>query len=106
MDSVASWKELFQLDTRIRFHVVLDGGNPDPLYQGIPPFVQVDVVPAAYTPQSAAYKARVLEYFRTNYDLHDDAWVLHLDEETQLDVCAVKTVLNFIERGDRQIGMV
>ena len=106
MHSIASWEELRHLDKKIRFHVALDSDTKLATSQELPSYIHVDIVPTSYKPQYARYKARALEYFRTHVQLDEDDWVLHLDEETQLDAYAIKAVLDFIERGDRLVGMV
>ena len=106
MNSIASWEELRHLDKRIRFHIALDSGTQLATSEELPPYIYVNTVPTSYKPQNARYKARALEYFRIQAQLDEDDWVLHLDEETQLDAYAVKAVLDFIERGDRLVGMV
>ena len=104
--SIAPWEGLRHLDNRIRFHLALDSDTELATSEELPPYIHVNVVPTLYKPQHARYKARALEYFRTNVCLGASDWVLHLDEETQLDAYAVNAVLDFIERGDRLIEMV
>ena len=106
MNSIAPWTELREIDSRINFHVVLDGGSELTKNDKIPHFVHINEVPATYKPRYALYKARALEYFRQSVCLREDDWVLHLDEETQIDAYAIKAVLDFIERSDRLLAMV
>lgn len=106
MKSIAPWTELRHIDSRLEFHTVLDGGSELAKRYHLPSFVHINEVPDSYKPSRAMYKARALEYFRRHVCLEEKDWVLHLDEETQLDAYAIKAVLDFIERGDRQIAMV
>lgn len=71
-----------------------------------PDWVHVDICPKSFQPKVARYKARALEWFRIQQTLSNEDWVLHLDEETRVDEKVIKTCLNFIERGDKDIGMV
>ena len=100
MKSIAAWTDLRDMSDRLNFHIVLDGGSELAHNNHVPPFVHVNEVPESYKPKYALYKARALEYFRRNVCLEENDWVLHLDEETQLDAYAIKAVLDFIERGD------
>lgn len=106
MNSIAPWTELREIDSRINFHIVLDGGSELTKNDKIPQFVHINEVPASYKPRYALYKARALEFFRRSVCLQEDDWVLHLDEETQIDAYAIKAVIDFIERGDRHLAMV
>ena len=103
---MAPWAELRHIDSRIVFHVVLDGGSELTKNDNIPQFVQTNEVPTSYKPKYALYKARALEYFRRSVCLQEDDWVLHLDEETQIDAYAIKAVVEFIERSDKLLAMV
>ena len=61
--------------------VVVDG-----VVVGLPqgPDIVYVVVPGDYqTPNGSLFKARALQYVLDNSSLPDDAWVVHLDEETQ-----------------------
>ena len=81
--------------------------SPSPtLAKGVPDFVNVILVPGNFQPPKAKYKARALEYARMTMELRSEDWVLHLDEETQVDAFAARTCLDFVERGDRDFGMV
>ena len=106
LGTVSNWRELRPLDDRVTFHIALDGEVPAALQKGIPDFIDIVVVPASFTARKAKYKARALEYFRRSAKLRNDDWVLHLDEETQIDAFAVRTCLDFIERTRFDIGMV
>ena len=106
MKTIAPWTVLRHIDHRLKFHIVLDGGSELAMGSEIPSFVNINEVPKSYTPRYALYKARALEFFRREVGLEEKDWVLHLDEETQIDSYAIKTVIDFIERGDRLIGMV
>lgn len=90
----------------LKFHVVVDGSNAAQFRQNLSTFIEINAVPSAYQPKKAKFKARALEWFRLNMELSDDDWVLHLDEESEIDEYVVKTCLDFIERGDEDIGMV
>lgn len=54
----------------------------------------------------AKYKARAQEYFRLKYKSSKEDWVLHLDEESQVDDRVLEITLDFIERGTADLGMV
>jgi hypothetical protein len=106
LNTIENWAELRSIDERLVFHVILDQGLSPSLARGIPDFVDVILVPRDFQPPKAKYKARALEYARVAMNLGPEDWVLHLDEETQIDAYAVQTCLEFVERGDRQFGMV
>lgn len=72
----------------------------------LPSFVDVMNVPESFITQKARYKARAIDYFRRQSNLTKEDWVLHLDEESILDKHAMKACLDFIERGNEDIGMV
>lgn len=63
-------------------------------------------VPVDFRAERATHKARVLERYRRQANLTDHDWVLHLDEETEIDEYLMKTCLDFIERGSDDVGMV
>ncbi|KAJ5970503.1 uncharacterized protein N7479_000421 [Penicillium vulpinum] len=71
----------------------------------LPNFVNVVSVPASFQPSHAKYKGRVLEWCRLYWKLSELDWVLHLDEETEIDGYLVKACFDFIERGTEDIGM-
>jgi hypothetical protein len=106
LGTVSNWQELQHIDNRVTFHVTVDGEVPAALQKGIPEFVDMVVVPHSFAARKARYKARALEYFRRAARLHHDDWVLHLDEETQIDAFAVRACVDFIERTEFDIGMV
>lgn len=87
-------RKLQDLDPRIRICIVTDEPN-DKLFQHL----DVDTVatPSSYSPKKALHKARALEWFRTSFRLHDEDWVLHLDEETVIDEHTVKACIQFIQ---------
>lgn len=62
-------------------------------------------MPAVYTPKRATHKARALEYFREQHELTTLDWVLHLDEETMIDLHVIQTCTAFIERRERKMQM-
>ncbi|KAL8851195.1 MAG: hypothetical protein Q9221_003915 [Calogaya cf. arnoldii] len=103
--SIATWDELQHLDGRVRFRVVLDSATKLSWSDELPPFITINQIPQSFRPRRALFKARALEYFRRNVHLEEDDWILHLDEETELDTHAINAVLDFIERGDEHIGM-
>jgi len=88
------------------FHIILDQSPLPELENSIPNFVNVILVPPSFKPPKAMYKARALEYGRIAMNLGPEDWVLHLDEETQVDAFAVRACLDFVERGNRHFGMV
>lgn len=100
------WTELQHIDSRLTFHIVHDGDNGSGERYDVPHYVHIVQVPQSYKPRCAQHKARTLEFFRRSVRLQEDDCVLHLDEETQLDAYAIKTVIDFIERSDRLLGMV
>lgn len=106
LHTIENWPELRRVDSRIRFQIIVDQELREELEKNVPDFVEVLLVPKSFAPPKARYKARALEYARLAQNLTSDDWVLHLDEETQLDEFAVKACLEFIERGDRHFAMV
>jgi hypothetical protein len=56
--------------------------------------------------KKAKYKARAQEHFRLKYKFSKEDWVLHLDEESEMDDRALQTTLDFIQRGTADLGMV
>ena len=74
--------------------------------QALPSFIHVCEVPSDFVTKRAKYKARALEYFRQYANLDHDDWVLHLDEESNIDEKVIKACFDFIERGNEHIGMV
>jgi hypothetical protein len=103
---MSNWHELRSIDQRINFHFLLDNELPGTLVGQIPDFVKLVLVPPSFNPPVALYKARALEYMRLTAKHGSDDWVLHLDEETQIDAYATQVCIDFIERGDRHFGMV
>ena len=55
---------------------------------------------------SMPFEAQVLEISRRDANLEDENLGLHLNEEIQIDVHAIETVIDFSERGDRLVGIV
>lgn len=90
---------------RIRFHVVLDNGTGTQLRDSLPSFIEVTVIPNTFVTTRAKYKARALEYFRQTRQLTQDDCVLHLDEESMINESVIRSCVEFIERGDEEIGM-
>ena len=74
---------------------------------GLPehPSVAGIVVPEGYeTPQGATHKARALHYALSNSEMPDDAWILHLDEESHVTeevVIGIRTAVFEEERNGR-----
>jgi egghead protein (zeste-white 4 protein) len=55
------------------------------------------VIPPDYsTPNQSLYKARALQFALEHSTLPDDAWLVHLDEETQLTSSGVKGIARMI----------
>uniref|UniRef100_A0A1I7SGD9 Glyco_trans_2-like domain-containing protein n=1 Tax=Bursaphelenchus xylophilus TaxID=6326 RepID=A0A1I7SGD9_BURXY len=67
---------------------------------------EVNVPPNYSTKTGARYKARALQYCLENEVsiLHDDDWVVHLDEETLLSENVVCGILNFVTEGKHPFG--
>jgi beta-1,4-mannosyltransferase len=54
-------------------------------------------VPSEYrTPNGSLYKARALQYAVEHSPLHGDAWIVHLDEETQPTASGIKGICAMI----------
>ena len=68
--------------------------------------LRIEVTPATFKAQEARYKARSLEWFRTALQFRDDDWILHLDEESVIDKHTIGACIEFIERGEHDIGQV
>lgn len=68
-----NWHKLQQIGNGTAFHVTLDDEVPAPLQNGTPEFVEIMMVPANFTARKTTRHSK----------LHDDDWVLHLDEEAQ-----------------------
>lgn len=92
--------------TNVSYHVLVDTENASRLRAALAPFIHVDEVPKEFQARHAKYKARSLEWFRRKWKLTNQDWVLHLDEETEIDLYALRSCLDFIERGREDIGMV
>ena len=66
-------------------------------------------VPEHYrTPNGSLYKARALHFALTASEIPDDAWIVHLDEETQPTASGIKGICQMIreeeESGQLRIG--
>jgi hypothetical protein len=94
LNTIQNWTELRLIDSRLTFHIILDENIAPELLTHIPKFVGVILVPQNYQPPKAKYKARALEYARIVMNLGSEDWVLHLDEETQIDGFAIRTCLD------------
>ncbi|KAJ0357611.1 hypothetical protein COL154_009917 [Colletotrichum chrysophilum] len=91
----------------VRFHVLLDDETKEVEFrQALPSFVQIVVVPSAFTPSKAKYKARALEYYRRNQQLGSGDWVLHLDEESMIDEAVMEACINSITKSDIDMFMI
>ncbi|KAK4995386.1 hypothetical protein LTR66_004779 [Elasticomyces elasticus] len=104
LNTIADWDRLGQVDDRITFHIVVDSGSDISWHENAPACAKFHIVPTDWHPPLARYKARALEYFRLDIALSNDDWVLHLDEETQVDHFGLRTCLDFIEAGTLHIG--
>ncbi len=59
------------------------------------------LVPKDYeTENGTLYKARALHYVSKYYNYNDKDWILHLDEESKLDVRTLQGVMTHIMRSD------
>ncbi|KAJ6191594.1 hypothetical protein N7519_001615 [Penicillium mononematosum] len=103
LNSIKPWHNCKHYQN-ITFHVVLDSADGSQV--ALPGFVNVVNVPASFQPAHAKYKGRALEWCRLHWKLSELDWVLHLDEETEIDEYLVKACFDFIERGTEDIGMV
>jgi hypothetical protein len=104
LNSVKLWHACRHF-TNISFFVVLDSAQCH-LESLLPSFVNVVKVPDSFQPSHAKYKGRALEWFRRHLQLSENDWVLHLDEETEINEYLVKACFGFIERGTEDVGMV
>lgn len=87
---------LKDLDSRVQFVVLYDAGSN---FESLKYFgVETVVVPNSFQPLKAKYKARALEYFRQIKEFNDDVWILHLDEETNVNDHTILSCFDFIER--------
>lgn len=93
-------------NTKVSYHVLVDSENASRLRAALAPLIHVDEVPKSFRACNAKYKARSLEWFRQKWKLTGQDWVLHLDEETEIEFYALQSCLDFIERGGEDIGMV
>ncbi|KAF9888880.1 hypothetical protein FE257_008250 [Aspergillus nanangensis] len=105
VNSARRWDVLTQRNhPSVRFHVLVDNVNGKEFRQQLPSYITVDQVPTHVPVKRAKYKARALEHFRQKYQLSKEDWVLHLDEESEIDEHVMVTSLDFIERGTAQFG--
>jgi hypothetical protein len=104
---VRQWEDLRQ-HSFLRFHVLIDDDKTGGLRKALPSFVQIIEVPGPniFRTSKAKYKARALEFYRQQQNLSDEDWVVHLDEESLIDAASIQACLDFILRGEAQIGMV
>lgn len=104
INTVELWKPLRQ-SFRAQFIVLVDSAH-NPFVGVLPNWVEQLQVPGDFRAERATHKARVLEWYRRQANLTDHDWVLHLDEETEIDEYLMNTCLDFIERGSDDVGMV
>lgn len=77
--------------------VVIDYGDNVRLLPINDDDVRVITVPTEYrTPNNSRFKARALHYALWHSPIPDTTWVVHLDEETQPTLSAVKGICKFI----------
>lgn len=105
LTSARQWEGL-EHHKKLQFHVVVDDENSADFCRELPSFIKVITIPASFSTKQAKYKARALEFYRQREGLTAQDWVLHLDEESRIDAAVVKSCLDFIERGDEDMGMV
>ncbi|RAH81616.1 hypothetical protein BO86DRAFT_379438 [Aspergillus japonicus CBS 114.51] len=103
LHTVELWKPLSQA-FRLSFVVVVDSAH-NPFTTLLPSWVEQLQCPPSFQAARATHKARVLEWYRRHSSLTDRDWVLHLDEETEIDDYLMQACLDFIERGSDDIGM-
>ena len=72
----------------------------DTVHDGLPPaaddLTYIRVPPNYQTPGGTRNKARALEYALHHSQLPDDAWIVHLDEETQPSVNGIRGIARMI----------
>lgn len=88
---------LEQVHPSVRVHVVTD----EPYYY---PDINCWSCPKSFSTGNSKYKARALEWYRRQLKLTENDWILHLDEESVIDVYGVRRVLEFIWYTDYQFG--
>jgi hypothetical protein len=96
--TVSSLLPVLQQDTRISIVLVLEEWNASNFKDCEDDNISICSVPTNYTARKAKNKARALEYYRqtANFGRHD--WVLHLDEETVIELHALQACIDFIQR--------
>ena len=63
------------------------------------------VVPKSYrTPNGTRYKARALQYALEHSDLPDDAWIMHLDEESHVSPQVIRGIQNAVAEEEQSGG--
>ncbi len=102
--SLRSLNILDARDERVTFHLVTTDDKVSN-FQHVEGAV-LEAVPQHFLSRKARFKARSLEWFRLSRVLRDTDWILHLDEETIIDQCALSACLTFIEWSQFQIGQV
>ncbi|KIW17395.1 hypothetical protein PV08_04589 [Exophiala spinifera] len=104
INSTRPWRNLRKFQ-KLQFYVVVDNVNDAIFRKTLSSFVNVVSIPSSFVTKRAKYKARALEYFRREQNFSKGDWVLHLDEESLIDEYVIQECLNFIERGNGDIGM-
>lgn len=81
--------------------VVIDAGPNVALLPKHDPDVRIIVVPSKFrTPNNSRFKARALHYALLHSAIPDQAWIVHLDEETQPTTSAIKGICKFIRQAE------
>lgn len=107
LNSTRCWDVLTQRShPSVRFHVVLDSADNEHFRRELPSYITIDEVPGTFSAKRAKFKARALEFFRQKYKFSKEDWILHLDEESEIDERVMRTSLDFIEKGTADYGMV
>lgn len=65
--------------------------------------IHLVVVPTCFITQHARYKSRALEYFRLHH-VHNDDWILHMDEESTIDFENFQKCLAFARENKYDVG--
>ncbi|GAQ44609.1 hypothetical protein AtubIFM61612_007697 [Aspergillus tubingensis] len=106
LNSTRCWDVLTQRShPSVRFHVVLDSADNEHFRRELPSYITIDEVPGTFSAKRAKFKARALEFFRQKYKFSKEDWILHLDEESEIDERVMRTSLDFIEKGTADYGM-
>ena len=92
-----------QLDSRLETMILTAVPYPIQLHDF---GVRVEAAPTHFNPPKAKYKARNLEYCRKILKLQDNDWVLHLDEDSLIDINSLRACVDFIECERYEFGQV